>query len=120
VWHIQCSRRSSSTSSFLSACLPIHPPSPSPFASSARVSLLRSSRTPSRVSPARVSLLYSSNCNTIAAPDWAAERALMIVRTFLSNMHRTAIAKYAPRPSLLSSPCVFRAPVLSQRAEQQR
>ena len=59
VWHIQCSRRSSS--SFLSACLPLHPPSPSPLASSARVSLLRSSRTPSRVSPARVSLLYSSN-----------------------------------------------------------
>ena len=71
----------------------------------------------------------------IATPDWAAERALMIVRTSLSNMHRTAIAKYATRrfgcrvqmyfftcrtPFLLSSLCAFRAPVLSQRAEQQR
>lgn len=60
LWHIQCSRRSSA--SFLSACLPLHPPSPSPLLASARQPLLRTSRTPSRVSPARVSLLYSSSC----------------------------------------------------------
>jgi hypothetical protein len=59
IWHIQCYRRS--TTSFLSACLPLRASSSPSLASSSRVSLLRSTGTPSRVSPARVSLLYSTN-----------------------------------------------------------
>ena len=59
IWHIQCSRKN--TSSFLSSCLPLRSQSHSPLAASSRASLLMSSGTPSRVSPARVSQLYNSS-----------------------------------------------------------
>jgi hypothetical protein len=59
MWHIQCSRKS--PPSFMSSCLSLQSQAHSPLAAPSRPSLLTSSRTPSRVSPARVSQLYNSS-----------------------------------------------------------
>jgi hypothetical protein len=59
LWHIQCSRKNSN--SLFSACLPFRASASPAATTSLRAPLLRCSGTPSRVSPARVSSLYSSS-----------------------------------------------------------